>query len=563
MMTRAFCTHKIRRQMELTKLWSFTPLSGNERETRLVAVPSCWESYPDFGDYRGKARYETTFQAGGNLRVVCKGVSHTAKLSLDHQEIARHEDAYTAFSSLIQPVEEGEHTLSIEVSNEFSQASALHIPNDYMSYGGITRPVLVELLPEAFIEWVHATPNCVNGEWQLSIETKVYNLSDQAQQVVLAHRLGDRESTTESITVRPKDSCIFRLEKSCPNVKTYTLENPALYILETLLFLNDTAAPADDLMERVGFRSIRVEGETILFNDQPLRIKGFCRHEDHPHFGCSLPFQAMDYDLNLMKELGANAVRTSHYPNDELFLDLCDEKGILVWEESHARGLSEERMRHPNFKTQSRQCISAMIENHYNHPAIIIWGILNECASDTAYGYECYAEQFAQIRALDGSRPVSFASCRFFQDKCLGLPDIVSYNLYPEWYEYPEWPKDNSTETMFTALYRWIQQSTEGAGKPILISEIGAGAIYGNRNPRHSKWSEERQGEILTHQLEKLMEMRQCSGFFIWQFCDCRVSEEWFAQRPRAYNNKGIVDEYRRPKLAFDVVKKILHDGKN
>ena len=121
--------------------------------------------------------------------------------------------------------------------------------------------------------------------------------------------------------------------------------------------------------------------------------------------GRALPFAAIQQDIQIATDLGANAIRTSHYPNDELFLDLCDEQGILVWEENHARGLSLEQMENPNFEYQAEKCIQEMINAHINHPSIIIWGILNECASDTEYGYECYKKQYDLIQKLDSSRP--------------------------------------------------------------------------------------------------------------------------------------------------------------
>ena len=145
----------------------------------------------------------------------------------------------------------------------------------------------------------------------------------------------------------------------------------------------------DDLIDRFGFREVTVCGKDILLNGEKLKIRGVCRHEDHSQFGCALPYEAMAADLEQIKDLGANSVRTSHYPNDERFLDLCDEQGILIWEENHARGLSEEDMRNKNFEWQAEQVIREMIQAHYNHPCIYIWGILNECASDSEYGKEC------------------------------------------------------------------------------------------------------------------------------------------------------------------------------
>ena len=126
-----------------------------------------------------------------------------------------------------------------------------------------------------------------------------------------------------------------------------------------------------------------INGKLILYN-------GVNRHEFDSEMGRAINKEVMEKDIKIMKQFNVNALRTSHYPNDELFLDLCDELGILVWEENHARGLSEEQMRNPNFERQCETCIREMIAAHYNHPSSYIWGILNECASDTEYGRECY-----------------------------------------------------------------------------------------------------------------------------------------------------------------------------
>lgn len=285
-----------------------------------------------------------------------------------------------------------------------------------------------------------------------------------------------------------------------------------------------------------------------------LRIRGVCRHEDHPHFGCALPYSAIAYDLMLLRSLGANSVRTAHYPNDEVFLDLCDEAGILVWEENHARGLSLEQVQNPHFEEQAEQVIREMVAQHFNHPSIYIWGILNECASDTPYGKACYEKQFSLLRALDPSRPCSFASCKFKTDLCFGLPDVVSYNIYPLWYH------DTPPDEYLRDLYDWVQRETDGAGKPFLVSEIGAGGIYGQRSSYAAKWSEEYQAQALRRQLEGVLSHPGCSGVYVWQLTDIRVSEEWWGVRSRTMNNKGVFDEFRRPKLCFEVVRQLFSE---
>ena len=554
-MIRTFETHKVRVQKELTgRLWDFSPCMGeNAGKKYKVATPCCWENHPDFTDYRGEAEYTTDFVAKGNIRLEFKGVSHTATVFLDEKEIASHYNAYTGFSAIVKNLDEGVHTLTIRADNRFSEKSALHIPNDYMSYGGVSRPVLFENIGDAYIKWIHITPSMIDGGWTAKIEINVENISDVDIQYDVAVEIDKQIIHWENVCLNKNAETIVCKTAQFDDVSPWTAESPSLYDAVASLVKNGEIR--DDYIDRFGFRQISVSGKTMLLNGEKIRIKGLCRHEDHPQFGCALPFAAMAADLEIIKDLGANSIRTAHYPNDEIFLDLCDEQGILVWEENHARGLSESDMRNPNFESQAEKVIREMITAHYNHPAIYIWGILNECASETGYGRECYQRQLEIIKEMDTTRPVSFASCKFKTDICLDLPDVVSYNIYPLWYH------DTPVEEYLDDLYQWVQNETEGAGKPFLITEIGAGGIYGYRNAYHSKWTEEYQAAALEKQLEAVLGYADCTGVYIWQFCDVRVSEEWFAARPRTMNNKGIVDEYRRRKLAYDVVKRIFNEN--
>lgn len=549
-MIRTFRQHNIRPQQELTgKLWDFTPLQGNfSGKTFPVHTPSCWESYPGFGLYRGEGRYETQFEGAGNLRIECKGVSHTATIALDGKTIAGHYNAYTAFSAIVKQVEAGAHTLTITADNRFSAKSALHVPNDYMSYGGVSRPVVLENVRDSFIEYVHVTPSHGGGTWRAHIRACVVALEQNAPAVLIVNIAGKALSFDAEKLSEGKN--FFEGDLLFDNVQPWSPEKPILYTVTATLMRE--GAPFDDLIDRFGFREITVEGKHILLNGNPVKIKGLCRHEDHPQFGCALPFSAIANDLALIRDLGANSVRTSHYPNDEIFLDLCDELGILVWEENHARGLSLEQMQNPFFEKQAHDVTLEMVTQHYNHPSIYIWGILNECASDSAHGKTCYEKLFELIRSLDMSRPLSFASCKFKTDLCFGLPDIVSYNIYPKWYH------DTPVEEYLSDLYSWIQNQTQGAGKPFLVTEIGAAGLYGYRSPYATKWSEEFQAKTLQEQLDSVLSFEDCSGVYVWQFCDIRISEEWWGGRPRTMNNKGVVDEYRRPKLCYETVKELF-----
>lgn len=546
-MHRLFNTHNIRKTYEADGLWDFETEDGGYKGK--ITVPSCWETVPELASYKGRAVYRKTMTFGGNVRLSFKGVSHTAEVYCDNRLIARHYNAYTPFHADIC-TEYGEHEIKIIVDNAYSQDSTLHKENDYYTYGGIIRPMIVEELGSAVIEYIHFEPFRQDGTWKAKIKTAVTGKSGD-EDFKLRLSLGEKPFLETDITVTVDETTVFEYEHEFEGVTEYTMDNPVLYTVKAQLYQNETAA--DDLIDRIGFREIRMDGKRLLLNGTPIRLKGFNRHEDYNSLGSSIPIQAMMRDIALIKGTGANSIRTSHYPNDELFLDLCDEMGILVWEEAHARGLKYEHMSNPNFIPQSYNCIDEMITNHYNHPCIFCWGILNECVSETGFGRSCYKKLYDRISSLDTSRPKTSASNRHSTDSltdiCLDLEDIVSMNMYPLWYN------DRKPEDKIAELKKHIALSGNGE-KPFIISEIGAGAIYGFRSDTGCKWSEERQAQILDRQLEAVLSDDDICGVFIWQFCDCRVDDSWFHERPKAQNNKGIVDEFRRKKLAYEVVKK-------
>lgn len=558
-MIRTFKTHDVRKQMELTEsLWEFEPCAGSYAGQKFpVAVPGCWESHPLFADYRGEGIYRKTFQAQGNVRIECKGVSHTATVYLDGHAIGHHYNAYTPFSVVVSDLEPGRHMLEIKADNRFHKDSALHVPNDYMSYGGISRGVVVEELSDLYLEYVHVKTYRENEQWHVQVKAAVNVLKirqNDEEDITIQGKIKDTAFEWK-LTDTAKKHYEFCTDLKIDGIEEWSPETPVLYQVELQMLREDEVI--DDLIERFGFREICVQGKYILLNGKKLRIKGVCRHEDHPDYGCALPYQTIYNDLVLIRQMGANSIRTAHYPNDEIFLDLCDELGILVWEENHARGLEEDRMKHPLFEEQAEQVIREMIFYHYNHPCIFIWGILNECASETLFGRSCYEKQFRLIREMDDSRPCTFASCKFFGDICFDLPDVISCNLYPRWYV------DKPVRDYLNEVYDWIVEDGNGKGKPFIVSEIGAGGLYGCHNAYHGKWTEEYQADALSEQVSECLKFSESMGVYIWQFCDVRVSSEWFAGRPREMNNKGVVDEYRRPKAAYGRVKEIFEQYTN
>jgi beta-glucuronidase len=563
-MLRNFAEHDVRVVDSLDGRWDFVVEPERKergavpkRYPRTIQVPSAWECLPDLQNYRGRGWLRTQVAAyeGMALRLVFGGVSHTATVRVDGRVVGRHEDAFTPFDVVVTGLKTGLHELVVACDNSFGDHSALHIQNDYYTYGGITRPVEAHTVPPVYIRRLWATPRAGRGgSWSLDVRVWLHNWTRKPLRRGLRVRVAGAELALAGRSVAPGETrevtgTIERLD-----VKPWHAGDPKLYDVEAELF--DDAEICDDCVERVGFRTIAVKGKRLLLNGRSLRLRGVNRHEDHGQFGNALPVEAMAADLELIRHAGGNFVRTCHYPNDQRFLDLCDEMGVYVWEESHARNVQFD---HPRFHDQILASTREMVEWHQNHPSIVIWGCLNECDSLSVAGRKVHAEVLKLIRSLDPTRPRTFASNKLEQDICLGLVDILSVNMYTGWYE-GYGLSLSAIETRLASLLKWLHspRSRGGRGKPLIVSEFGGAALYGVRNPlRRQMWSEEYQSDLLDECLRVYLNHPDVVGTAIWQFCDCRVTDRWNTQtRPRGHNNKGIVDEFRRPKLSFETVRR-------
>ncbi len=560
-MLRTFNQHDVRAVETLDGWWDFViePERSDRAKlpkhySRRIQTPRAWEMLPGLEAYRGRAWLRRTItSSGGAVRLVFGGVSHTANVYLDGRHVAHHYDAFTPFAAAIPDLKPGEHELVVEVDNSFGGHSALHIENDYYTYGGITRPAELQAVPDAFIERVDLAPRRTGRTWALDAAVTVRNVGRDSARRTIAVEVAGWEADFGAATVPPGATRTVRRTIDGLDVEPWSTATPVLYRVITSLL--DGHEVVDDLIDRVGFREVAVRGRKLLLNGEPLRLRGYNRHEDHPGHGCAIPQAEMVRDLEIIRDLGGNFVRTCHYPNDMRFLDLCDEMGLYVWEESHARNVD---FKHPKFREQIADSTREMVEWHRNHPCIFMWGCLNECDSVSRAGRREHKRVIELIRKLDDTRPVTFASNKPHRDICLDLVDVVSWNAYTGWYQ-SDIP---AVAGVLAKCLKWLHSSRSGAkGKPLIMSEFGAGAIPGFRHPARPPWSEQYQADVLDEELRVYLNHPDIVGAAIWQFCDVRITRHWWRQRPRSMNNKGTVDEFRRPKLAYDVVKHRLHQA--
>ncbi|MBQ9251106.1 MAG: beta-glucuronidase [Clostridia bacterium] len=552
-MRRTFAEHHVRPVYFLDGLWTLRPQDGSG--TAYSAwVPGVWDRIPALARFRGVADYERAVEISesGDYLLRIGAVSHTGLVFWDDQPVGQHYNAFTGFDILLPQVAPGTHTLRIQVDDRFSEDSTLHIPNDYYTYGGLNRSVELQKIASLYIQ--RLAFHSVKGKEGYTAVVKAYvQAVSPVSGAQLKLSLAGAELTSPLPDLSAGETVELSLSLPVGQVQEWDVLQPHLYFLKAELLRQGEVI--DDLIDRVGFRTVEIAREQLLLNGKPVHIQGFNRHEDHELFGSALPVEATAQDIQMLLDLGANSVRTCHYPNDPRFLDLCDEAGLLVWEEHHARALPIEILQKPLFAQQEAACNEEMITQHVNHPCIYIWGVLNECESETEAGRAIYEAQLSHLRRLDPTRPVSYASCRFMTDICMDLVDVVSWNIYPGWYV------KEPVSSYADRLLQWIEEHG-AAGKPVLITEVGAGAIAGFHDPfGQALWSEERQCTILREQLTALLGHPRLSGVYLWQFADVNVAEEWAMSRPKSQNNKGVVTSLRQPKLSYATVKELFHQS--
>jgi beta-glucuronidase len=569
-MSRRLPDHLRRRVLDLHGIWDFAFLGAVDPHAvdprsivfdSAMAVPGCFDATPEFAARRGVGAYRRRIPlawleplAGARRwRFELDGAHHYSLAFLDGVPIGTHAGGFTRFfhdvdASAVDRLgsddgarDDRSLELILLVDNAFSSRSPLHLEHfDWYHYGGLSRGARLHRLPATWIEGVEShTVSLDPPVLELRIR---YQTLEPEQPVRLALRWDGRTLAEEALLLRqPSGTLLRRLE--LPGARLWSPDAPHLHQLAVEL-------GEDDEVQRIGLRTVEVRGRQLCINGVPFRCRGVNRHEAHPSFGHALPDAVQVSDLHWLRRLGVNLVRGSHYPQSSAFLDCCDELGICVWNESIGWQHPREQLLDERFVTAQGQHIEEMLAMSQHHPSVIIWGLLNESSSDDPACRPTYERLIGLIRSRDPSRPVTYATHRAEGDQCLDLVDIVSVNTYPGWYV-------ETVDDIPSCLDRLLSNMRRLApDAPLLVSEIGAGAIPGWVDPNGQHWTEEYQAQVIDRALAHLLApATDAIGVCIWHFADCRVGQNARAAlgRPRGYNNKGLLDEYRRPKRAFEV----------
>mgnify|MGYP000269222343 FL=1 len=476
---------------------------------------------------------------GKRILLTFEGAAHDSTVFCNGKKVGEHHCGYTAFTvDLTDNVLYGQDNL---LCVRLDSRENLNVPPfgyviDYMTYGGIYRDVRLEVKEKVSLSdiFVHTAIDFRSSPVTAQITSEI-TLTESNENVTIRQYYMPKSTAVAQEswrllceqTVSADVSCDkeFSLTATITAPLLWDTEEANLYILKTQLLYQDNTI-LDETETTFGIREAVFKKDGFYLNGRKLRIRGLNRHQSFPYVGYAMPksMQRLDADL-LKKELGLNAVRTSHYPQSHYFLERCDELGLLVFTEFPGW----QHIGDDSWKAQAVANAEDMIRQYRNHPSIILWGIrINESPDDDAF----YEKTNAVAHKLDPSRPTG--GVRAMKKSHL-LEDVYTYNDFLHDGEMPGCdPKKKVTSDM---------------EKPYLISEYN-----GHMYPTKAFDNEERRSEhAIRHAnvLDAVAGQPDIAGSFGWCMFDYNTHKDFGSGDRICYH--GVMDMFRNPKLAANI----------
>jgi beta-glucuronidase len=547
--------------------WWARPLPGS----REMPVPASYNDLvtdPAERDYVGDVWYQRDVWVpaswqGRRIVLRCDAATHHGTMWAGAEQVAEHTGGYTPFEADITALARlGEPLrVTVRVGNELTLDTippgvisarpgghrAQRYFHDFYNYAGLHRSVWLYTTPPSFIDGV-------------VVRTDFDPQSGRGLVRYQAEAVDDRGAYGAALTsamLRDADGTVVARatgragELPVPSARPWHPGDPYLYRL-------DLTHGEDEYSLPVGIRTVRVAGDRLLLNGQPVRLRGFGMHEDGALRGKGHDDARMVRDFALLRWIGANSFRTSHYPYAEEVLDYADRQGLLVIGETPAVGLhlSLGHMGDPGARTfgpdrigagaaaAHRAAIGELITRDRNHPCVIAWSIANEpdTAEEAARPY--FAPLVAAARELDPTRPVCFANVATAPpdaDVVTDLFDLICVNRYFGWYA-DGGDLAAAERNLEEELRAWARH-----GKPIVVTEFGADALPGLHALPATMWSEDYQVALIAASLRVFRRIPEVIGEHVWNFADFATAQA--VHRPGG-NHKGVFTRDRQPKAA-------------
>ena len=513
-------------------------------------VPGDWNTQRDsLLLYEGSVWYRRTFAyaKSSHTRVFVHfgAANYIANVYLNGQELGQHKGGFTPFNfevtNLLRP--EG-NFLIVRVNDTRGKDEVPTVNTDWWNYGGITRPVTLVEVPETFIQdysiqLAQGSTHLIKGWVQLNGPKLTQNVTVRIPEAGITKTFQTDSSGHADISFNS-------------NLTLWSPDDPKLYGVEL-------SAETDQVRDRIGFRSISVEGTDIVLNGKPIFLRGISIHEESP----LQPRRAWSEDdaritLGWAKELGCNFVRLAHYPHNEAMLRVADQMGVLVWEEIPVYWTIQ--WSNPETLQNARSQLGELIARDHNRAALIIYSVANETPIGDARN-QFLSQLIQQAHSSDPTRLVSAAlqneeslsggrlSIRI-NDPIANELDVMGNNEYIGWYNHSIADLD---VTDWSSKYN----------KPLIMSEFGGDALFGNHGDAQTRWTEEYQESLYEHQVAMLKRISFLRGTTPWILKDFRSPRRTLPGIEDYFNRKGLISDRGEKKRAFFVLQGFYRELQN
>ena len=319
---------------------------------------------------------------------------------------------------------------------------------DFWRFTGIAREVYLYARPK-----LHAADIRLNAALENNYQDGVlnYKVSLKGGKTDVAITLCDKDG--KQIAQATGAQGVIKV----PKVNAWTAETPYLY--KAYITLKNKQGAAEVIPQKVGFRNVEIKNAQLLVNGQPVLVKGADRHEMDPDGGYVVSLERMIQDIKIMKQLNINAVRTSHYPCDPRWYDLCDEYGIYITAEanleSHGMGYEEKSLaKFPEYIVPHIERNEGNVKPLINHPSVIVWSLGNECG----YGVN-FEKAYDWVKACDKTRPAQYERGGYDSKTDIYCPMYIGYE------ESESYCKSNGTKPYIQCEYAHAMGNSEGGFK--------------------------------------------------------------------------------------------------
>ena len=547
----------------------------------MIPVPASFQDFyttKEIREFVGDVWYETDVmvssvykEKGIFLRFGC--ATHFAQVYVNGRLAGAHEGGFLPFSMDISGLVEFDkkNRISVVVNNELSTANlpcgaTITLKNgrkkaapyfDFYNYSGLHRSVNLVICPKEYI-FDYSTSYELEGA-----DGKVHYQVETVGEGQVEVELLDESGASVARGQGRKGTLVVN------NARLWQPRNPYLYTVR--IHLCRDGALIDEYEDQIGIRTVEIKGTKFLINNRPVYLKGFGKHEDSDVAGRGFNICVMKRDFELMKWIGANSFRTSHYPYDEEIYRMADREGFLIIDEVAAVGLFKSTKNFVDVTSGKVTCffsldtipqllrrhlrdIEELIARDKNHPSVVAWSLLNEPETTTDESVPYFEKVFAHALALDPQkRPRTFAEIKNsgpYICKCHQFSDFICLNRYYGWYIKGGYEISDAFEDFREEMRQWKEVEPD---KPFMFTEYGADTSAMEHKLPSVMWSQEYQEEVLEliHQVFDSLDF--VVGEQVWNFADFQTTEGIMRVNG---NKKGIFTRQRQPKAAAFLLKK-------